>query len=75
MSHFEEDEKMYKIGDRVAFKPIASTYGMGRHQLEGKTQVGTVVYVHPAQRYMVLQREVGGRMYRESISLRGGAEE
>lgn len=66
---------MHKIGDKVAFRPIASTYGMGGHQLEGKPQVGTVVYVHPAQRYMVLQREVGGRRYRESISLRGRAEE
>lgn len=74
MSRFEEGT-MYNIGDRIAFKPIASTYGMGHSQLAGETKTGVVVYIHPQQRYMVLKREVGGRSYRESISLRGRAEE
>lgn len=64
---------MMKLGDRIAVKPV--TFDIPGNDGKPKAIPGTVVYIHPAGRYCVLEFEVGGRepaTVRESFQLIDG---
>ena len=50
---------MIKLGDRITVKP--ATFDVPGKDGKLKGVPGTVVYVHPAGRYCVLEFEVGRR--------------
>ena len=61
---------MIKLGDRITVKP--ATFDVPGKDGKPKAIPGTVVYIHPAGRYCVLEFEVGRReptTIRESFQL------
>ena len=64
---------MIKLGDRITVKP--TTFDVPGEKGRAKAIPGTVVYVHPAGRYCVLEFDVGRRepaTVRESFQLIDG---
>lgn len=64
---------MIKLGDCITVKP--ATFDVPGKDGKPKAIPGTVVYVHPAGRYCVLEFDVGRRepvTIRESFSLSTG---
>lgn len=47
---------MIKVGDRLQAKPV--TFGE-RNKNSPKTFTGTVVYIHPKNRFLVLEFNIG----------------
>lgn len=65
--------RMIKLGDRITVKP--ATFDVPGKDRKPKAIPGTVVYVHPAGRYCVLEFDVGRRepvTIRESFQLIDG---
>ena len=64
---------MIKLGDRITVKP--ATFDVPGEKGRAKAIPGTVVYIHPAGRYCVLEFDVGRRepvTIRESFQLIDG---
>ena len=64
---------MIRLGDRITLKPV--TFDVSDKGGKPKAIPGTVVYVHPAERYCVLEFDVGRRepvTIRESFQLIDG---
>lgn len=62
---------MIKLGDRITVKP--ATFDVPGKDGKPKAIPGTVVYIHPAGRYCVLEFDVGRRepvTIRESFQLK-----
>ena len=65
---------MYKIGDKIMFRPTFLCQDKDGRRLRSSDPVpGRVVYIHPRGRYLVAERRVDERYtYREAILLTKG---
>lgn len=60
---------MYKINDKIMFYP--ALYGCGSGLLGDDPVPGRVVYIHPQQRFLVVERRTARDRYREALKLKG----